>query len=247
MLREHVTLSTKNGQCPTYVVRPREGGSVPAVIFYMDAGGIRPTALAMADRVAAAGYVVVLPDPFYRFGPYGPLVPKAVFAGDPMAVLGPLMATTDNAKAAADTAETIAYIDSRDDVVGKLGAVGFCMGGGMAICSAATYPNRFAAVASFHGGNLATDAQTSPHLMAQKLQAEVYIAAADNDATYPSDMAARLEKALRDSKVTFRAETYAGTSHGWMVPDFPAYEVEAAERGWAELSDLFYRRLHATA
>src|SRR3546814_785294 len=114
----------------------------------------------MAQRLADAGYIVLLPDLFYRYGPYGPLVPTEVFKGDVGAILGPLMATTGNVKAAEDTAGFLAYLDTRTDVAGdKVGAVGFCMGGGMAITSAATHSDHFAAVASFHGGDLA-----SPHI-----------------------------------------------------------------------------------
>lgn len=243
MPTERVTIVTNDGKCPTLVIRPPEQGSLPAAIVYMDAGGIRPAAVAMAERLAAEGYVVLLPDPFYRFGTYGPLVPRDVFAGDPMAILGPLMATTDNAKAAADTAAFLAYLDTRSDVAGKIGAVGFCMGGGMAISSAAAYPTRFAAVASFHGGNLATDSATSPHLGASQMKAEVYVAAAENDGSYPSEMGERLENALQEAGVRFRAETYAGAAHGWMVPDFPVFDAALADRGWSELRKLFRRRL----
>ena len=113
----------------------------------MDAGGIRPAAIGMAERLAGAGYVVLLPDLFYRHGPYGPFDPKALFKGDVRAVLGPLMATTGNAAAAKDNAAFLAFLDTRADVTGdKVGAVGFCMGGGMAIAAAGTHPARFAAV-----------------------------------------------------------------------------------------------------
>ena len=112
---------------------PDRGGPWPAVILYMDAGGIRPAMVDMAQRLAGAGYVVLLPDLFYRYGPYGPFVPREVFAGDFRAVLGPLMATTGNDKAAGDTHAFLGYLDTRDDVAGRrIGAVGFCMGGGMA-------------------------------------------------------------------------------------------------------------------
>jgi carboxymethylenebutenolidase len=222
---------------------PAGDGPWPGVIFYMDAGGIRPAVLDMAQRLADDGYVVLLPDLFYRHGPYGPFVPKEVFAGDVRAILGPLMATTGNDKAAQDTETFLAYLDTRRDLAGrKLGAVGFCMGGGMALSAAGTYPDRFAAVASFHGGNLASDAPTSPHLFAPKLQAEIYIAAAENDRSYPPEMAERLEKALAQCGVRYSAETYPA-AHGWMKPDFPVYDHVAAERGWVEMLALFSRNL----
>lgn len=240
---DHVSIRTRDGDCRAQVVTPAGQGPWPAVILYMDAGGIRPAMLAMAERLAAAGLVVLLPDLFYRYGPYGPFVPEAVFKGDVRAILGPLMATTGNDKAAADTVAFLAYLDTRDDIAGReIGAVGFCMGGGMALASAGTCPDRFAAVASFHGGNLATDAPTSPHLFAPMLTAEVYIGAAENDGSYPPAMAARLETALTQAGVRFTAETYRA-AHGWMMPDFPVYDPAAAEGGWSAMLALFRRAL----
>jgi len=243
MSQEQVTIQTRDGRCPAYVMIPAGEGRWPAVIFYMDAGGIRPVELEMAQRLADVGYVVLLPDLFYRYGPYGPFVPAEVFKGDVRAILGPLMATTGNDKAAEDTDAFLAYLATRGDVDGhEVGAMGFCMGGGMAIAAAGTYPDRFAAVASFHGGNLATDAPTSPHLLAPALKAEVYVAAADNDDSYPPEMAERLKKALDEAGVRYRAETYPA-AHGWMKPDFPVYDRAAAERGWREMLALFNRTL----
>jgi carboxymethylenebutenolidase len=244
MPNEKVTISTRDGDCPAHVLTPATGGQWPGVIFYTDAGGLRPGVVEMAQRLADAGYAVLLPDIFYRYGPYGPFVPKEVFAGDFRLILGPLMATTGNDKAAQDTEAFLAYLDTRAEVVGgKAGAVGFCMGGGMALAAAGTYPDRFAAVASFHGGNLATDAPTSPHLLAPKLAAEVYIAAAEIDGSYPPEMAKRLETALAEAGVSYTAHSYSA-AHGWMMPDFPVYDHAAAERGWVEMLALFDRRLH---
>ncbi len=247
MTTEKITLRARDGECTVHVATPSTGtGPWPAAIIYMDAVGIRPTLVEMGQRLADAGYVVLVPDLFYRSGPYGPLVPKEVFKSGFREVVGPLMAATGNDKAAQDTAAFLAYLDTRTDVAGrKVGAVGFCMGGGMAIAAAGSYPDRFAAVASFHGGNLATDAPTSPHLLVPRVEAEVYIGAADNDGSYPPAMAERMEKALSDAGVRFTAETYAGAHHGWMKPDFPVYDHDAAERGWVRLLDLFKRNLPA--
>ena len=244
MSHEHSMIRTSDGECPCDLFTPTSGdGPWPAVILYMDGVGIRPALTDVARRLADTGYVVLLPDLFYRFGPYGPFVPKEVFAGDPRAVLGQQIASTNNLKAAQDTGALLAYLDSRDDVAGRrIGAVGFCMGGGMAIAAAGTWPDRFAAVASFHGGRLATDDPASPHLLAPRLRAELYIAAAANDASYPPEMAERFEAALDEAGVRYRAETYLA-AHGWMKPDFPVYDHEQAERGWAEMGTLFARTL----
>ncbi len=228
---EEVIVRTPDGACRASVMTPEGAGPWPAVIFYGDAGGMRPAMREMAGRLASAGYLVLLPDLFYRFGPYGPLVPSEVFKGDVMAILGPLMATTGTVKASEDTTALLAYLDTRTDIAGnRIGAAGFCMGGGLAIAAAASHATRFAAVASFHGGNLATDAPASPHLYVPQLAAEVYIASADRDDSYPPAMAARLEDAL---------------AKGWMVPDFPVHDAEAADRGWAAMLALFDRTLRS--
>ncbi|SAK60030.1 carboxymethylenebutenolidase [Caballeronia temeraria] len=244
MTYEKAEVATRDGMCPVHVFTADDGAISPAIVFYMDAGGIRPAELQMAERLASAGYVVLLPDLFYRYGSYGPFDPVEVFKGDVRAILGPLMATTDNAKAAEDTGALLTYLDTRTDVSStRIGAVGFCMGGGMAIAAAGTYPERFAAVASFHGGNLATDAPTSPHRYAAQSKAELYIAAAEGDASYPPEMAQRFERTLDEAGVRYRAQTYAGAAHGWMKPDFPVYDPVAAEEGWSTMIAFFDRIL----
>lgn len=244
MSQEQVVIQAKDGPCKAWVLTPEGQGPWPGVIFYMDAFGIRPGMIQMAAHVAAQGYVVVLPDLFYRFGAYGPHDPKEVLKGDFRATIGPLMASSDNHKAAEDTAAFLAYLAGRDDVAGdKVGTVGFCMGGGMALTAAAYYPDRVAAAASFHGGRLATDEPTSPHLQVAKIKAELYIAAADNDGSYPPEMAERFEAALNAAGVRYKSELYAGKLHGWMKPDMPVYDAEAAERGWSELFALYARTL----
>jgi carboxymethylenebutenolidase len=241
MSYEQVSIHTHDGECPAYVFTPPGSGSHPAVIFYMDGLGIRPTIFDMGQRLADYGYVVLTPDLFYRAGPYEPLDPKKVFAsGDARAAIGHLFASTDNRRAADDTEAFLAYLDGRADVAGtKVGTTGYCMGGGISLTAAGTYPDRVGAAASFHGGNLATDTDLSPHLLAPRMAARVYVAGADNDDSYPPEMAARLEKALSDADVDHRCEIYPGALHGWTMADFPVYNEAAAERHWDELSALF--------
>jgi len=244
MNQQQVPIQTKDGICTAWVSTPEAKGPWPGVIFYMDGFGIRPAMIEMATHIAKQGYVVLLPDLYYRFGAYGPFVPKEVLKGDFRALMGPMMASTDNHKAAEDTAAFLSYLDSRDDIAGdKVGTVGFCMGGGMALTAAGYYPDRVAAVASFHGSRLATDLPTSPHLVASQIKAEVYVAGADKDQGYPPEMAQRLEDTLTEAGVRHKCEIYAGKMHGWMKPDMPVYDAEAAERGWRELFALYARRL----
>jgi carboxymethylenebutenolidase len=244
MSEEQVTIQTKDGLCKAWVLTPEGIGPWPGVIFYMDAFGIRPGMVQMAAHLAAQGFVVLLPDLYYRYGAYGPLDPVEVFKGDIGNIIGPLMASTDNHKAAEDTAAFLAYLDTRSDVSGKaVGTVGFCMGGGMALTAAAYYPDLVAAAASFHGGNLASDKPVSPHLQLPKIKAELYIAVADNDQSYPPDMAERFDAAIAAAGVKHKTEFYTGKLHGWMKPDLPVYDAEAAERGWNELVALYARTL----
>lgn len=244
MAHEQVSVRTRDGDCPVDVFTPAGKGPWPAAIMYMDAGGVRPGLQKMAQRLANAGYLVLLPDLFYRFGPYEALDPVEVFKGDFRKIIGPMMATTDNGKAADDTTALLAYLDTRSDTAGrKIGVTGYCMGGGMALTAAGRFPDRVAAAASFHGGRLATDAPDSPHLQSTTIKAEVYVAGADKDDSYPPEMAERLEQALVAGLVRHRCETYDGALHGWAMPDFPVYNEPAAERAWKELLALLARNL----
>ena len=112
----------------------------------------------------------------------------------------------------------------------------------MALSAAGAIPDRFSAVARFHGGNLATDDPSSPHLLAPRIQAETYVAAAENDGSYPPAMAERFEAKLGEGGVRFSTETYPA-AHGWRMPDFPVFDHACAERGWTEMVALFERNL----
>ncbi len=246
MPQTKISIRTADGECSTYVLTPEGTGPWPAAIFYMDALAIRPALVEMAQRLADGGYLVLLPDLFYRVGHYEPLDPKVVFAAkDPRAALAHLFASTDNRRAAADTAAFLEYLDTRKDVAGtKVGTTGYCMGGGISLTVAGTYPERIAAAASFHGGNLATDAELSPHRLAPEIKGRVYVAGADNDHGYPPEQAERLDQALTDAGVDHVCEIYAGAAHGWTMTDLPVYNEAAAERHWQALFKLFKETLH---
>lgn len=241
MSHDQVSIRTRDGDCPVHVFTPEGTGPWPAAIFYMDGLAIRPTLFEMGQRLADGGYLVLLPDMFYRVGPYEPLDPKKVFAsGDVKAALSHLFSSTNNRLAAEDTEAFLAYLDTRTDVAGEyIGTTGYCMGGGMSLTVAGTYPERIGAAASFHGGNLATDSDLSPHLLAPEMKGRIYVAGADKDNSYPPEMEARLEKALSDGGVDHRCEIYEGALHGWTMADFPVYDAPAAERHWRELLALF--------
>ncbi|MCU1363333.1 MAG: dienelactone hydrolase [Acidimicrobiaceae bacterium] len=245
MSYEQVSIRTHDGECPGYVFTPLETSKRPAIIFYMDGLGIRPTILEMGQRLADLGYVVLVPDLYYRVGSYEALDPAKVFAsGDVRATIGHLLASTDNRRAGEDTEAFLAYLDSRDDVAGtKVGTTGYCMGGAISLTAAGTFPERIGAAASFHGGNLATDSDLSPHRLAPRITGKVYVAGADQDGSYPLEMAERLEEALSEAGVDHRCEIYLGARHGWTMKDFPVYNEAAAERHWDELRTLFAETL----
>ena len=218
MARDDVVITTNDGDCRTSVFTPTQGsGPWPGVIFFMDGFGIRPVLHGMGQRLADAGYVVLLPDLFYRAGLYEPLDPSAVFAsGDVRGALGAFLASTDNQRAAQDTSAFLDFLQGHGDVAGsRVGTTGYCMGGAISLTAAGTYPDRIAASASFHGGMLASDAPDSPHLLVEKIQGRVYVGAADNDGSYPPPMAAKLIEALMAASIDHRHDLYVGAAHGW--------------------------------
>jgi carboxymethylenebutenolidase len=120
-----------------------------------------------------------------------------------------------------------------------VGVTGYCMGGGIALRAAGTFPDRIAAAASFHGGNLATEEANSPHLLAPKMTAKVLVAGADEDRSYPEEQNVRLAAALKDARVEAAVSIWKGAKHGWVPTDMPVHNPEAAERHWKELVALF--------
>jgi len=105
------------------------------------------------------------------------------------------------------------------------------------LTAAGTYPDAIIAAASYHGGRLATDDSHSPHLLAPKMKARVYVAGAIEDSSFPDDMKARLEGALTSAGVDHTIETYQA-KHGWVFRDTPVYDAAAAERHWESLIAL---------
>ncbi|WP_028008061.1 dienelactone hydrolase family protein [Solimonas flava] len=242
-----IEIPIDDGRCPAYVFRPSGAGPWPAVLVYMDGVGIRPAMLEIGERLAREGYYVLLPDLFWRAGPYAPMDPREVF-GDPVRrqhLFDTYFARATPALVMDDTRHFLDYLAAQADVrPGAVGVVGYCFGGLMALSAAGTYPERIAAVASFHGGRLASDAPDSPHRLAPKMKARVYVAGAIEDSTFPDEMKARLEAALREAGVAHRVETYPAR-HGWVLRDTAAYDAAATERHWAALTELFGATLKA--
>jgi carboxymethylenebutenolidase len=248
MPRETVIIATRDGTCPASVFTPSEGtGPWPGVIFFMDGLGIRPVMWEMGQRMADGGYVVVLPDLYYRGGPYPAMVPSEVLA-DPAKreVLMKKVGSLDRDRKVSDTAAFIEFLSARPDVKGhKFGTTGYCMGGNCSLTAIGAFPDRIAAAASFHGGNLASDKPDSPHLFLKNVPGRIYVAVAIEDASFPDEQKVRLEETLTAAGIDHVVETYPGAIHGFAVPDLPVYDQPSAERHWKATFDLFGAKLAA--
>jgi len=218
-------------------------------MVFMDGVGIRPAMLELGQRLAVEGYYALLPDLFYRAGPYAPMDPHTVFS-DPeqrKVLTEKYFAVSLPAQVMADTRTFLDYLRAQPDVQrGGIGVSGYCRGGSQSLLAAGTYPSDIMAAASYHGGRLATDAPDSPHLLAPLIKARVYIGAASDDSTFPQDMQERLAQALRSAGVDHQIETYAA-KHGWVLRDSPAYDAAAAERHWQTLLALLAATLKPDA
>lgn len=240
-----VDVRTPDGTMDLYLFRPEGTGEWPAVMFYMDAFGIRPQLDGMAQRLASNGYVVAVPNLYYRTGAFAPFDPKQVFGDGPERVrFRSMIDSIDGARVMSDTRATIDVL-ARDPGVrgGKMGAVGYCMGGGYALRALGTFPERMAAAASFHGGSLATDKPDSPHRLASKMRGRLYVGVAEIDPSFPREQQDRLEKALSEAGVDYTLEVYGQAKHGFAVTGHPVYDRDASERHWTRLLALFAETL----
>jgi carboxymethylenebutenolidase len=234
-------IQTRDGTCPSYAFHPSGTGLRPAVLVFMDGIGIRPAMLEIGERLATHGYFVLVPDLFYRSGPYEPMDPKSIFSNpeNRKVLMEKFFALATPANIMSDTGAFLEYFAAEPRVrPGGVGTTGYCMGGLMSLTAAGTYPDRIVATASYHGGRLATDAPESPHRLAPKIRSRVYVAGAMEDPSFPDDMKARLEEALTQAGVEHTIETYPA-KHGWVLRDTPVYDAAAAERHWQTLLALF--------
>ena len=243
-----VEIKTPDGTCDAAFIHPKSGFH-PGVLIWPDAFGLRPSMRGIGRRIAAEGYSVVVPNPFYR-------VSKAPFTDasnfnfqnpDDMAKLRPLMASVNApGNAEKDATAYVAFLDAQKQVKTKkkIGAQGYCMGGALVVRTAAALPDRIGAGASFHGGGLVTDKPDSPHLLAPKIKARMYFAIAASDDSRQPDAKDKLKEAFSAAKVSAEIEVYPA-QHGWCVPDMPVrdgapiYNKAEAERAWAKLVALY--------
>ena len=243
-----VDIKTPDGVCNAAFIHPRTG-SHPGVLIWADAFGLRPALREMGKRLAAEGYSVLVPNPFYRVT-RDPQFNTATFNFQNQAdraKLTPLMGSI-NAEGSAerDAVAFVAWLDQQKEVnkSKKIGTQGYCMGGPLVMRTAAAVNNRIGAGGSFHGGNLVNDTPGSPHLLAPKIHARMYFGVAKNDDERQPDAKDKLKAAFEAAKVPAEIEVYPA-QHGWCMSDMPApagmpiYSKPDAERAWGKLLALY--------
>jgi carboxymethylenebutenolidase len=244
MQHTEIGIDTADGRCPTHVFHPDGSGPWPGVIVYMDAIGIRPAMLEVAERIARAGYYVLLPNLFHRVE-FDNRLGFGLFA-DPEArhdLFTRVMPSASPANVTRDTEALLAFLDARPEVEhGPVGVVGYCMGGRLALYMAGRFGERIGAAAAYHAGGVATDSPESPHRLAPEMKARVYVAGASEDANFDEAQKARLEQALAEAGVDHEVTTYPAR-HGFVLRDSPVHDEAAAERHWETLLALFGQTL----
>lgn len=234
------TVTTPDGTCPITFHTPDGPGPWPGVVMYCDAAGARDTAREMATHLAGYGYAVLTPDVYYRTPGWAPFDMATVF-GDQAerARLFGMIKEITPARMAMDAAAFFDYLQARPEVTGTaFGTTGYCMGGRTSLTVAGMLPERVAAAMSFHGGGLASDDPDSPHRLADRIRAAVYVGGAENDASFTPEQAETLDEALTAAGVEHTIEFYPA-GHGFAVPDNAPYDEAAAARHWAVTREFF--------
>ena len=248
MPRLDIQMAAPDGLCPGTLHVPDGDGPWPGVLVFPDAGGARETFGQMGDRLADMGYVVLLPDIYYRAGKWAPFDVATVFTDkQERARLSGLARVLTNDRVIADSGAYADFLLARPEVSGSaIGTTGYCLGGRMSLIAAGGLGRTIAAAASFHGGRLAVAGDpASPHLLADRITATVYVAGAANDSTFTAEQAELLQSALTGSGVEHTLEFYPAR-HGFAVPDNPTYDAAANARHWEALNQLYRAHLHGS-
>lgn len=249
MLTATLRISTPDGQADAFAAFPDDGEQHPGVLMYTDVFGIRPVLEGRARELAEHGYCVLIPNLYYRHGT-APVVELPGHIGEeirPAIVdqLMPLVEAHTTERALRDADAYLEFLTAQPEVsAGPVGVIGYCMGGVLAIRTAAARPEQVAAVAAFHPGGLVTDAPDSPHRLVSDLTARVHIGHAEGDMT--SEAIGELEQALDAAGVDYTSEIYPGTFHGFTMSDTDAFNPAALQRHWDQLLPLLERALTST-
>lgn len=240
MIEKTLTVATGDGAMSTFIVHPERGGPHPVVLFLMDAPGMREELRNMSRRLASAGYYVMAGQLYYR-----EVDEYNLFETGDRDRMFELMYGLSNAMVTSDCRSLISV--AADDPAAdadRVGTVGYCMSGPMALMVAAAMPNTVRAAASIHGVRLAADAEDSPHRNLDQVTGEVYVACAETDEYAPVEMVQEFETAMAAAGTDGEVEWFPGTEHGFAFAERPQYDRDASERHWERLHDLFRRRLY---
>jgi len=245
VVEEEVLIKTPDGMADCYFVHPADGAHA-AVIIWPDVMGIRTSFRMMGKRLAESGYSTLVVNPYYRTAK-GNVIEDGESYGTP-AVRERIMPHRNSLSPETCVIDGRAFVDYLDaqssvDTNRKIGTTGYCMTGSYTMRLAAAMPERIGAGGSFHGGGLATDSDSSPHLLASKMQAGFLIAIAANDDARDPNAKVLLRSAFDDAGVSAEIEVYEDTMHGWCPPDSRVYNKAQAERAWSRLLALFEREL----
>jgi len=240
-----VEIKTADGTADAYFVHP-SSGKHPAVLICPDIFGLRPAFKEMARRLAGEGYAVLVFNPFYRTQK-APTAPDHPNFQDP-ATRDKLMAMAGKTSVDTMIADAKAFVPWLDkqasvDTKKKMATTGYCYGGPFVFRTAATFPNRIGAGATFHGGGLVTDKPDSPHLLIPKMKAQYLIAIAANDDEKQPDAKTTLKEDFEKQHLAAEVEVYAGTQHGWCPTDAAVYNHDQAEKAWGRQLALFKKAL----
>lgn len=250
VVEKNVEVRTADGLCDAAFLHPTTG-THPGVLIWTDIFGLRPAFRAMGRRLAAQGYAVLVPNPFYRTARAPLVVDASSFNFDNPADRAKAGQWTTSTQAPGaiekDAQAHTAFLDAQPQVdrTHKLGTQGYCMGGPFVFKTAAQVPDRIGAAATFHGGGLVTDKPDSPHLLAPRIKARMYLAVAASDDARQPDAKDKLRAAFAAARVPAEVEVYPGTIHGWCVPDMPRHDGKPiynrpdAERAWGKLLELY--------
>jgi len=245
VVETEVSVPTPDGKADAVLFHPAGSGSWPAVLMFPDILGLRPVFRDMGRRLAASGYTVLVPNPFYRTQ-RAPVVTGPIDFNKPedRAKLMSLKDTLTDARVDADATAFLSFLDKQKQVNRRKGAgvQGYCFSGPFAFRTGAVRSDRIRAVASFHGGGLVTKEANSPHLLIPRTKADFLVAIARNDDEKQPDAKEVLKAAFAAAKRRATVEVYLA-DHGWTVAGSQAYNEPAAERAWAELLRLYRARL----
>ncbi|KIF77244.1 dienelactone hydrolase [Streptomyces sp. 150FB] len=239
-------IPTTDGQADAFAAFPEDGERHPGVLLYQDAFGLRPVLEEMACELAGHGYYVLVPNLYYRHGP-APVVELPEYIGEEVrpavfARLMPLIQAHTTERALRDADAYLRFLTARPEVSpGPVAVIGYCMGGPLAIRTAAAHPDQVGAVAGFHPSPLVSDAADSPHCLFPKLTAQLHLGLAEGDMT--AESIGELNRILGEAGIGDTAEIYPGTIHGFTMADTEAFNASAMRRHWDRLLPLLDRSL----